>query len=276
MVNSFNLGQLLIGLVSAAGIGAFAYWRGALTRSGVVGAILTGTLILGLGGWQWGLLLIAFFASSSLLSFYREREKLSTAEKFAKGHRRDLAQTLANGGLAALLAALSRVYPSPLWFFACAGAMAAVNADTWATEIGVLSTRAPRLITTGASVEPGTSGGVTALGALASFTGALVIAALGSASILLSHENGTVATALLYASTLGGIAGSLIDSLLGASIQAIYWCDYCNKETESAIHRCGNPTRRLRGLSVVNNDMVNFITSAAGAAVASIIGSALL
>ena len=72
MVNSFNLGQLLIGLVSAAGIGAFAYWRGALTRSGVVGAILTGTLILGLGGWQWGLLLIAFFASSSLLSFYRD------------------------------------------------------------------------------------------------------------------------------------------------------------------------------------------------------------
>ena len=218
---------------------------------------------------------MAFFISSSALSFYRARDKQELAEKFAKGHRRDLGQALANGGVAALLAVLSRLLPLPgggregVWFFACAGAMAAVNADTWATELGVLSPHPPRLITTGRRVQVGASGGITWSGMAASLGGALLIGLLGA---LVLGQGWAAAGALLLAATVGGLAGSLFDSLLGASVQAIYWCDTCGKETERQVHRCGVQTRLLRGWRWLNNDLVNLSASAVGALVVAGIG----
>lgn len=276
MPNSFNLFELAGGFALSLLIGVIGYRRGALSGSGLVGALITGTLIFGPGGWEWGVLLVAFFVSSSALSFYRARDKLGLVEKFAKGHRRDLGQALANGGLAALLAVLSRFWPHPLWFSACAGAMAAVNADTWATELGVLSLHPPRLITTGRRVEVGASGGVTWLGTAASLGGALFIGLLGGLGLLVLRQGCASAGALLLAATVGGLAGSLADSLLGAAAQAIYWCDVCGKETERKVHRCGAETSLLRGWRWMGNDLVNFIASAAGALVAAGIGWALL
>ena len=283
MMGSLNPFELFGGFALSLVIGAIGYRRGALSGSGVAGALITGTLIFGLGGWEWGVLLILFFVSSSALSFYRAREKQTLAEKFAKGHRRDLGQALANGGLAALLAVLSHVSPPTnplagggLWFVACAGAMAAVNADTWATELGVLSPHPPRLITTSRSVEVGTSGGVTWLGSAASLGGALTIGLFGGLGLLILRQGWASAGALLLAATAGGAAGSAFDSLLGATVQAIYWCDTCGKETERRVHRCGTETRLLRGWRWLGNDVVNFIASAVGALVAAGIGWALL
>jgi uncharacterized membrane protein len=304
MPNSLNLLELLGGLVLSLAIGMVGYRRGALSGSGVVGALITGTLIFGLGGWEWGALLMTFFISSSALSFYHARDKEKLAEKFAKGHRRDIGQALANGGLAALLAVFSQLL-SPLpggsfflrlvegagesllfplvgggragvWFVACAGAMAAVNADTWATELGVLSPRPPRLITTGRRVEVGTSGGVTWLGTGASLGGALLIGLMGGLGALVLRQGWATAGTLLLAATVGGLAGSLFDSLLGATVQAIYWCDTCGKETERKLHHCGTQTRLLRGWRWLGNDLVNFIASAVGALVAAGIGWGLL
>lgn len=283
MLDSLNLFELLAGLGLSFVIGVIGYRRSALNGSGVLGALITGTLIFGLGGWEWGVLLIAFFVSSSALSFYRACDKRRLAEKFAKGHRRDLGQALANGGLAALLAVLSHLFFSPPsggqrggWFIACAGAIAAVNADTWATELGVLSPRLPRLITSGQRVEVGASGGVTWLGIGASLAGAFLIGLLGGLGTLALHRSWAVAGTLLLAATVGGLTGSLFDSLLGATVQAIYWCDACGKETERKVHRCGMETRLLRGWRWLGNDLVNFIASAVGALVAAGIGWGLL
>jgi uncharacterized protein (TIGR00297 family) len=282
MPNSIDLFELLGGFALSLLIGVVGYKRGALNGSGVVGALVTGTLIFGLGGWEWGTLLIAFFVSSSVLSFYHAGEKEGLAEKFAKGHRRDLGQALANGGLAASLAVLSRLLPlagggrEGVWFFACVGAFAAVNADTWATELGVLSPHLPRLITTGRQVEVGTSGGVTWLGTAASLGGGLFIGLLGGLETLALHQGWAAAGTLLLAATVGGLAGSLFDSVLGATVQAIYWCDACGKETERRIHRCGAETRLLRGWRWLGNDLVNFFASAVGALFAAGIGWTLL
>ena len=57
---------LLLGFILSSLIGWVGYRKQALSKSGMAGAILTGTLIFGLGGWLWGLLLITFFISSSL------------------------------------------------------------------------------------------------------------------------------------------------------------------------------------------------------------------
>ena len=79
--------------------------------------MLIGTSIFGFGGWVWGGTLIAFFVSSSLWSHYGESRKVLLKEKFAKGSRRDLAQTLANGGLAAAIAVVAGLVGRPAPIF---------------------------------------------------------------------------------------------------------------------------------------------------------------
>ena len=275
------LSSLLIGLALSAVIAFLAYRRGSLSPSGAAGALIVGTLIFGFGGWVWGVVLAVFFVSSSALSHYKEREKAATAEKFEKGHRRDMGQVLANGGLGALVAVLSavvpgRVVPNMLWFYLFIGVMATVTADTWATELGTLSKAAPRLITSGRVVEVGTSGGVSLLGTGVSFVGGLLIGLtagfLGAAAGLIAWQ-AMPATALVGA--LGGAAGSLLDSLLGATVQQIYYCDTCGKETERQRHRCGTTTRSLRGWSWMNNDLVNLLSSLGGGLVAVLLATLL-
>ena len=158
--------RLLPGLLFSTGVGLFAYRRRSLSRSGVVGAMAAGSVTVGMGGWSWGLALIYFFASSSLLSHFRSREKERTAaDKFSKGSQRDFLQVMANGGVATTLSlahGLTHSQPAQeLLQAGYTGALATANGDTWATELGVLNTRQPRLITTGKLVAPGTSGGIT-------------------------------------------------------------------------------------------------------------------
>ena len=88
---------------------------------------------------------------------------------------------------------------------AFAGVMATVTADTWATELGVLSTHAPRSITTMRPVAPGTSGGVTLLVLLASALGALLIGLILLFGMGLEH--GLWLPRLIPAVLLGGLLG---------------------------------------------------------------------
>jgi uncharacterized protein (TIGR00297 family) len=264
------MAQLVTAGIISVVVVALAVWRGSLSRSGAVGALLIGVLTYGLGGPVWGVVLGIFFVSSSLLSHFKEEEKRAAAEKFDKGHRRDLGQVLANGGLGAVLATLSALAPSSIWFFLYVGVMATVTADTWATELGTLSRRPPRLITTGQIVEVGTSGGVSLLGTTVSLLGGLLIGLI--AGLLQWRRGEKMLARAALAGALGGLTGSLVDSLLGATVQRIYYCDTCEKDTERQIHKCGTTTRPVRGWAWLNNDMVNFLSSIVGGAVAVAVG----
>jgi uncharacterized protein (TIGR00297 family) len=252
-------GGLALAFFISAIIVALALWRGSLSSSGAAGALIIGTLIFAFGGWIWGILLGIFFVSSSLLSHFKEDEKKAVAEKFDKGHRRDMGQVVANGGLGAVVAVANLGAPSDSWFVFFLGVMATVTADTWATELGTLARRPPRLITTGRTVEAGSSGGVSTLGTIVSLTGGLVI---GLAAGLLAGDRNFLP--LILAGAFGGLSGSLFDSLLGATVQRIYYCDVCQKETERRLHRGAHKTRPLRGWWWLNNDLVNFIASVFG------------
>ncbi len=230
----------------------------ALSPSGAVAATLLGTIVVGSGGWWPGIILVTFFATSSLLSKGENNQ--------ASGARRNWLQVLANGWgmlLGCVLYALTSWEP---WLLFGIGAVAAATADTWSSELGPSSTSPPRLITTGKIVPPGTSGGVSLRGTLASVAGALVIALLAAigwaAGSLFSEANWFIVLPGIF---LGGIAGGLLDSLLGATVQEQRWCNTCEKTTEANPHHCGTPTHHIRGIAGFNNDVVNVLCVLTGA-----------
>ena len=249
---------LLIGFILGIVIAFLAWKAGALSNSGAWAAALTGGLVFGLGGLPWAVLLLTFFVSSSVLSRLFARRKAALNEKFAKGSRRDWEQVFANGGLGALLAVVYGLFPGATWVwvvFACA--MAAVNADTWATELGVLNPQPPRLISTWKLVEQGTSGGISVFGYLAAMGGAGLVAV---AAALFSPAGSRLIILLIV--FVAGLAGTTADSLVGATVQGIYYCPQCDKETERhPLHSCGASTQHLRGWRWVSNEVVNFTCS---------------
>jgi uncharacterized protein (TIGR00297 family) len=264
--------RLISGLLFSSSIGLIAYRRQSLDKSGVLGSIVSGTSIAGMGGWSWGLSLVYFFVSSSLLSSFRTREKAIVAsDKFSKGSRRDLSQVAANGGLATFFALCFGFSRSPATRRRAQsgfiGALATATADTWATELGTLSKAYPRLITNGKRVAPGTSGGITPLGIVASALGAFSLGFFFWA--VKGLRKSLMLTPIL--TLFSGLAGSCFDSFLGATFQAMYTCPICKTETEQLIHHCGTRTVFLRGISWMNNDVVNFIATGIGSVVAIIL-----
>jgi uncharacterized protein (TIGR00297 family) len=266
--------SLLLIAYAVAALVAYAGHRArALSPDGAVAAFLVGGAVFGFGGLGCAILLVLFFASSSLLSFFKagDARKRQAADTFEKGGRRDAAQVLANGALASVASLLLGVTAGSnlelLFFGALVGAFAAATADTWATEIGVLSASDPRLVTTGKQVPAGTSGGITWLGSVAAMTGAGLIGIVGALLSLVSLVPSASPPALIVAGLLGGTAGMLADSLLGATVQASYRCPRCDKPTESRVHRCGTTAELVRGLPWVNNDFVNVAATLVGGTV---------
>jgi uncharacterized protein (TIGR00297 family) len=262
----FSVPQIGIGLALAALIAVAAWRLGALSTSGAVAAALVGSLTYGIGGLPAAILLIAFFTSSSLLSRAFASRKRQVTANFAKGGQRDWAQVAANGGMAVLALAAGAVgwLSVPVAWGAFAAALATVNADTWATELGVLSANQPRLITTGKLVSRGTSGGVSLLGSVVALAAAL---AIGILAWMLVRPASPI---IIGIAALAGLLGSFVDSYLGAMVQAIYYCPKCKKETERhPLHSCGTKTTFRRGWAWLDNDWVNFLSSVAGAVLAS-------
>jgi uncharacterized protein (TIGR00297 family) len=268
--------------VLSAIIAGLAYRGGALSASGVLGAILLGTTILGFAGWAWAFLLIAFFLSSTMLSRYGRRRKSLLLGEVVKGHRRDLAQSLANVGVAMVLAVSAGLIgpAQPVYTvlaLAYVGALAAVNGDTWATELGVLAAQPPRLVTTGQRVTPGTSGGVTPAGTAAALAGAGFIggvaAALGLTAVSLWPAPVQTLSVMTWVgvAAVAGLGGALFDSLLGATVQGTFYCAACGKETERPVHSCGSQTALIRGWRRLDNDGVNLLASLFGATVGALL-----
>ena len=267
-MSTLTLQNLLLSAALAGGIAALAGLLRLLTFSGALAAFAVGFFVFGLGGIPFAAPLLAFFLSSSLLSYLGRRRKAAGVEE--KGPRRDAIQVLANGGIPALLAIRFAVSPdtrnSMLLFLA---ALAAVNADTWATEIGSLMPGRPRLLSSFKRVPHGTSGAISLGGTLAAALGAAFIVWIGylawpgRTSTLLWKPD----VAELLTIGWAGFLASYLDSLLGATLQARYCCNRCGESTERSLH-CGVPAERTGGIRLVDNDAVNFATSASGVAFA--------
>ena len=253
--------RALAGFLLAGAIALAARRARSLSTTGALAALAVGTGASA-AGWGWAILVIVFFILSSSLSHYRRATREArTGGIIEKSGARDAYQVLANGGVFTLAALIGVFTADPLWHVAALGALAAAASDTWATEIGTIAGGTPRSIVSLAPLPPGTSGGITAAGTLASAVGSAMVAAV-------AHLTGV--GAFPGAVFLGGLAGSLADSLAGATVQERRYCDACSLGTERRLHGCGRPTRVIGGVPGIRNDFVNVVCTLVGAMVAAI------
>lgn len=251
-------------LVAAAlgpAVAGLVWWAGLLTTGGALMAAALGSAAA-LAGLDWMLLLLGFFLTSVLLGrFGRDEKQRRSASVIEKQGPRDAAQVLANGGIFGLGAvAAAGGNASGAIAAAALGGLAAAMADTWGTEIGMLSRQAPRSVLTWDQLQPGMSGGVSLLGLAATAGGAVLI---GTAAFLL-HWSPAVAVAAM----LGGITGAMSDSVLGATLQHRRRSARTGRLTEREADPDGTPTVHAGGLPWFDNDGVNFAATLIGAGVA--------
>lgn len=264
--------EAALALCFNAAFASVARWRGSLSGSGAVAAFGVGSFTwLGLGKGVY-VTLCVFFLTSTLLGKLGAGRKGVIEAAYSKGQRRDAGQVFANGGIAALcgaLALLSDLASEPqtaqsvrvtlVW--AASAALASANADTWATELGVLSRGQPWHLTRLVRVPRGTSGAVSLLGSAAALLGAVTIAV----SAALSTEAPETRSELLWVATLAGFAGALFDSLLGATLQSQRQCASCRHWVEATEH-CGAATSPVqRPLQWLGNDGVNLLANSLAA-----------
>jgi uncharacterized protein (TIGR00297 family) len=242
--------MFFVAALGAITIAFIAYKLRALSLSGAIAAALVGFCHAGFAREVGVVALLTFFGTSTLLSRLGKKRKATL--DFEKGVTRDAGQVLANGGIAALCALLS--FWSPAFLPALLGALAAANADTWATEIGSLLGGRPRRITNFALASPGESGAISLPGTLAALIGALLI---GLVALIFGHP-----LRVLLAVTVAGFVGALFDSLLGATLQV----QYEDPETHKRIEQPRGP--RIQGIPGFGNDLVNALCTLIGAIIA--------
>ncbi len=243
-----------------------------LNNSGAIATFLLGTTIFGVGGLEWTIPLLTFYLLSSVLSKLGRKRKAKFDLVFEKGSQRDAGQVYANGGIAWLIMIIYSLTNEPAYFFAYLGTLAAVQSDTWATEIGTMwPNPKARLITTMKPVPVGTSGGVSFPGTLGAFAGALLICA----SAIFMQVSWVIDFGITQSFLLIGFSGllaSLVDSFLGATVQAQYYDPVREKVTERTESYRGDGTvvknKLIKGSHYVNNDVVNTLCALSGCALA--------
>lgn len=246
-----------------------AYKTRQLTVSGSIVAFFVGfvpTYVLGFGALAT---LLLFFLSAGVVSkFSKIRSKLDAESIQKKGSRRDGMQVFANGGMALVAAVLYALSPSTVALVMFGSSVAEAASDTFAGEIGILSKSSPISIITGKRMKPGLSGAVSALGSVAGLAGALFIALYWMGSFL--PINGK---SFAYASVvaISGFFGCLMDSVLGATVQAHYYDPDRDRLTEHPTSG-GEKLSLARGFRWIDNDLVNLMSNV----IATLLGASLI
>ncbi|XP_022605050.1 transmembrane protein 19 [Seriola dumerili] len=248
--------------------------RRSLDRTGALGALLVGFVLM-MANYSFFSSLLAFFISSSRLTRWGGAQKKKIDAEYKEGGQRNWVQVFCNGGVPTELALLYMIEVGPgeipidfgkqysaSWMcLSLVGALACSAGDTWASEVGpVLSQTQPRLITTWKEVPAGTNGGVTPVGLVASFLGGLLVGFAYFVTQLLLINDLHLADPQWPIVVYGGVAGlvgSMLDSFLGAHMQYSGFDSSIGKVVsyESAT------TQRICGKPILDNNAVNLFSS---------------
>ena len=229
-----------------------AYTHRSLTHVGILSAAVTAIIHSSHPTALPFTLLLCFYMLATTATKVKKAEKDQLTISSGGGHEshdgaRGPVQVIANSGVATLLCLVDLAgragwlggtvgtdVGSVGWFgdgdvwwgqdFVVVGIVAnytAVTADTLSSELGILSRSPPRLITNPFRICPkGTNGGVSLLGLFAAFAGSVVlglISCLWFYPPLGTNQLGNVG--FVFFTAFLGLAGTLLDSLFGATLQ---------------------------------------------------------
>ncbi len=234
--------------------------KNALTPDGALAAAFSGLWVLWFAGPLWLLPLFFFFISSTLLGKLVKSQSNATDVKH--GQARDYRQVLCNGGIYTLLATWAKGPQSEQILLLMALSVAVSTADTWSSEIGQYFRQKTWDILRWKPVPAGLSGGVSAAGTAGGFAGALALAI--GCNFLISKQ---LDFKLVCFVTTGGFAGMLLDSLLGAGLQARYQ----DQQTGALSDQPAGYRHLVSGLPWMSNDAVNLWSNVLSAACAAVI-----
>lgn len=136
--------------------------------------------------------------------------------------------------------------------------------DTLASELGILSSSPPILVTTLRPVPRGTNGAISLGGTLASLIGGLIIALTAFITLVLENAScradwWSIASKLALFGGVGGVGGSMIDSILGATIQRTRYSDRRSKILIDGSEGDADDKITERGLPLLSNNQVCFV-----------------
>ncbi|KAG7207224.1 hypothetical protein KM043_008899 [Ampulex compressa] len=265
----------LAAVIVPLGFASWGYKKKSLDISGAILGLFMG-FILTLCSFAHLACLITFFVTSSKATKFRARLKKKFEADYKEGGQRNWIQVLCNGGMAAQLGLLylldvgcgerpidfNKDYRSSWLSIGILGAFACCTADTWASEFGtVIGTSDPFLITTRKRVPKGTNGGVSWVGLLASLLGGIAIGLSHYITVLYTVDTAVLESAttqwpIIVAGGLGGLSGSILDSILGATLQ------YSGMDEKGLIvERPGKGVRHISGKQILDNHSVNLLSS---------------
>jgi uncharacterized protein (TIGR00297 family) len=246
----------------------FAYRMRVIDRWGAIAAAPMGFVILYFGSILWFFVLLIFFVTASLFTKYKYKQKQKMGLSEGNSGARGWKSVIANGGPAAALAILYYLsHNNPVFTLSFTGSLSFALSDTVATEVGLLSKTKPRSILNWKEINIGQSGGVTVTGEIAALTGSFLIGTV--CALLLSEGMLLHIRVILPAAITGGMIATNIDSILGATIQAKYTCRNCKKCLEKKTIHCNILTIQEKGISSVDNNVVNLLAAIIGAAISA-------
>jgi uncharacterized protein (TIGR00297 family) len=172
-----------------------------LDKYGMLASALIGVLVFALGGKEYLFMMLVFLAVSVMATRFGgdDKKELGIYE-----YERGWENVLSNG-IVPVICAFLHASIGPYPFIA---SVAAITADKFGSELGVLSAKKPLHLLGFKEVEPGTSGSMSVLGTLMSFSGALII---GASAIFVFGVSPSAAVMF----GLLGLLGSVVDSLAG-------------------------------------------------------------
>lgn len=207
--------SLLAAVLVTAAFAVLAYRLGTVSRGGAIGGFVVGAAIYACLGPQGFAVLVLFVAGGSALTRlgYGSKRRAGAAQEY--GGRRGARNALANAGVAVLCALLYALGLGEAYSAAYVAAIGAAFADTAESEVGGLSPRPPRLVTTFQKAPPGTDGAVSLVGTLAGIAAAGLTAALGWGIGMIWSPG----MALVVATA--AFLGTVVDSVVGARLSRV-------------------------------------------------------